>query len=64
VAAESGEGDTSDATIAKFRDTMRLPIAGAERKCIECHDVDNSPDFHKPGAFEKYWKDVEHTGKD
>jgi hypothetical protein len=64
VAAESGEGDTSDATIAKLRDSMRLPLAGAERRCIECHDLDNSPDFHKPGAFEKYWKDVEHTGKD
>ncbi|HMC12054.1 MAG TPA: multiheme c-type cytochrome [Pirellulaceae bacterium] len=66
VAAESGEGDTSDATIAKLREALRLPIAGgiAERKCIECHDVDNSPDFHKAGAFEKYWKDVEHVGKD
>ena len=46
--------------------TMRLPLANkvAERKCVECHDIDNSPDFHDSGAFEKYWKDVEHKGKD
>lgn len=66
VAAESGEGDTGAATIAKLREAMKLPLAGgvAERKCIECHDVDNSPDFHKEGAFERYWKKVEHIGKD
>jgi hypothetical protein len=66
VAAESGEGDQSAAAIAKLRDAMKLPIAGgaAERKCLECHDLDNSPDFHKPGAFETYWAEVEHRGKD
>jgi hypothetical protein len=65
VAAESGEGDASEETINKLRDAMKLPLAGgiAERRCIECHDIDNSPDFHKPGAFEKYWKEVEHRGK-
>jgi len=66
VAAESGDVKTDDAALAKLRDSMRLPLAGdkAERKCLECHDDDNSPDFHKPGAFEKYWKKVEHRGKD
>jgi hypothetical protein len=66
VAAESGEGNPSDAAIARLRDALKLPIAGgiAERKCIECHDLDNSPDFHKPGAFEKYWAEVEHRGKE
>jgi len=66
VAAESGEGDLSADAIAKLRDAMKLPIAGgiAERKCLECHDLDNSPDFHKPGAFDKYWIEVEHKGKD
>ena len=63
VAAESGEGEASEETIAKLRESMKLPIAGAERKCMECHDIDNSPDFHKPGAFEKYWAEVEHRGK-
>ena len=43
---------------------MRLPLAEAERRCIECHDVDNSPDFHVRGAFEKYWEKVRHEGKD
>jgi hypothetical protein len=65
VAAES-EGGLLEAEIAKLREAMKLPLAGgaAERKCLECHDEDNSPDFHKPGAFEKYWHEVEHRGKD
>jgi len=46
------------------RGAMKLPLAKAEAKCMECHDLDNSPDFHVKGAFEKYWKDVEHKGKD
>jgi hypothetical protein len=59
AAVEAGE-------IAKLRDAMKLPLAGgvAERKCLECHDDDNSPDFHVKGAFDRYWKEVEHTGKD
>jgi hypothetical protein len=64
VAAQSGEGNFSEAEIARLRDEMKLPLAGAERKCLECHDEDNSPDFHKPGAFEKYWQEIEHRGKD
>jgi hypothetical protein len=64
VAAESGEGNASEEAIAKLRESMKLPLAGAERKCVECHDLDNSPDFYKPGAFEEYWKQVEHRGKD
>jgi len=66
VAAESGEGNSSAADIARLRDAMKLPIAGgiAEQKCVQCHDDDNSPDFHQPGAFEKYWKEVAHPWKD
>jgi hypothetical protein len=66
VAAENGEGNSSSETIAKLRDAMKLSLAGgaAERRCIECHDIDNSPEFHKDGAFDKYWKKVEHKGKD
>lgn len=64
VAAENGEGNPSDALIAQRRDEMKLPLSAAERKCMECHDLDNSPDFHLEGAFEKYWKEVEHRGKD
>jgi hypothetical protein len=63
VAAEEAGNDELK---AKLRAAMRLPLEGkvAERKCMECHDLDNSPDFHSPGAFEKYWKEVEHKGKD
>ncbi len=64
VAAESGEIKATAAQIEKLRAQMRLPLAEAERRCIECHDVDNSPDFHVRGAFEKYWEKVRHEGKD
>ncbi|WP_425613398.1 multiheme c-type cytochrome [Anatilimnocola sp. NA78] len=66
VAAESGAEQLAQAEVLKRRDAMKLPLAGgvAERKCMECHDLDNSPDFHVKGAFEKYWKEVEHKGKD
>ena len=26
--------------------------------CVKCHDYENSPEFD----FEKYWKEVDHTG--
>jgi hypothetical protein len=64
VAAEAGEGQLSAGQIAKLRDAMKLPLAGAEQKCALCHDPDNSPDFHKDGAFERYWEQVKHSGKD
>ena len=35
----------------------------AEKKCMTCHDLDNDPNFHLDGAFAKYWKKVEHKGK-
>jgi hypothetical protein len=66
VSAEHDPSSVSDDVREMLRSDMRLPLAGgvAERKCMECHDIDNSPDFHRPGAFEKYWKQVEHRGKD
>jgi hypothetical protein len=66
VAAESGDENVAMAEVLSRRDAMKLPLAGgvAERKCMECHDLDNSPDFHVKGAFDKYWKEVEHKGKD
>jgi hypothetical protein len=65
-AAAEASGKVAPAMLTKLRAAMRLPLANkvAERKCMECHDLDNSPDFHQPGAFEKYWKDVVHKGKD
>ncbi len=50
----------NDELLKKFRERVRLPLSEAERKCMECHDLDNSPDFHAPGAFEYYWGQVEH----
>jgi hypothetical protein len=60
VAAEKGEGNPTQENIDWYREEVRLPLAEAEKKCMECHDYDNSPDFHAVGAFERYWKKVEH----
>ena len=65
VAAESGDLTVDDRQRAVLRKQMQLTLQDArQNKCMECHDLDNSPDFHDPGAFEKYWKKVEHRGKD
>jgi nitrate reductase cytochrome c-type subunit len=66
VAAETGAAAVDETEQLQRRDQMKLPLAGgvAERKCLECHDDDNSPDFHANGAFERYWKEVEHRGKE
>ncbi|MBT3889503.1 MAG: hypothetical protein HOF72_02665, partial [Planctomycetaceae bacterium] len=43
------------------RQALRLSIAAAkEHQCTTCHDLDNSPDFHDEGAFEKYWDQIKH----
>ena len=47
-----------------LRRSMQLPLSEAEARCLECHDLDNSPDFHEPGAFARYWEEVKHEGKD
>ena len=60
VAAEMGETPADEKQLAKLREQMRLPLALAERKCVSCHDPDNSPEFN----FEHYWPEVEHRGKD
>ncbi|TWT52164.1 multiheme c-type cytochrome [Allorhodopirellula solitaria] len=64
VAAENGDIDVTDARREELRNAMRLPLAEAREKCMECHDLDNSPDFHKEGAFEDYWAEIEHEGLD
>lgn len=60
AAAESGEAAADDATLEKLRAGVRLELTKAEQKCMDCHDLDNSPDFHVKGAFEKYWQKVKH----
>lgn len=63
VEAESA-GTAKPADIAKLRESMRLPLANAKKKCQECHDLDNSPEFSNEGAFERYWEEVKHPWRD
>jgi len=63
VAAEQGDVEVGDEQLERLRESMRLPLAEARESCLECHDLDNSPDFHVEGAFEKYWKQIVHEGK-
>lgn len=64
------EAEQDGSTVAvslrdQLRDSMKLPLSKAREKCIECHDLDNSIDFHEKDAFEDlYWPEVEHYGKD
>lgn len=70
VAAELGEIDVSDKQRNEFREQMRLRLVEGEAegkvigkatsKCLECHDLDNSPDFD----FKTYWPHIEHRGLD
>jgi hypothetical protein len=64
VAAELGDIEATPDLLKELREEMILPLARAEAKCMECHDLDNSPDFHEPGAFDIYWEQVKHYGKD
>ena len=60
AAEEEGSG-ISDDVKAELRKSMQLPLAQAKAHCMKCHDLDNSPDFHQPDAFEdEYWPEVEH----
>lgn len=59
VEAENDGAD--EALLEKLRLEMRMTLDEArETACMECHDHDNSPPFFKEGAFEKYWKKIEH----
>lgn len=64
VAAELGDTDATDDMLKTLRIAMRLPLSKADKKCIECHDLDNDPEFQKDGAFDRYWPQVEHKGLD
>lgn len=64
VAAENGDIEADAEMLKQLRQEMILPLDRAEQKCLECHDLDNSPDFHEPGAFEEFWEQVKHYGKD
>ena len=60
VAAETLAASASPREIDALRAALRLPLAEAEKKCLECHDLDNSLEFHTPGAFDRYWAEVAH----
>lgn len=64
VAAELGDVEATTEMLVALREAMRLPLAKAEDKCRECHDLDNDPAFQKEGAFDLYWPKVEHKGMD
>lgn len=64
-AAEEDGSNVSQAERLALRDAIRLPLEQAREKCMQCHDLDNSPDFHETDAFEDiYWPEVEHYGVD
>ncbi len=64
AAEEPGSKVTADVR-DQLREEMKLPFERAREKCMECHDLDNSPDFHEEDAFEEvYWPQVEHYGLD
>lgn len=57
VEAEKGSGGELQ---SKLRAEMRLPLERAKERCMECHDLDNDPNFLHEGAFEKYWERIKH----
>lgn len=63
--AEADGSTVSQELRDQLRESMKLPLEKAREKCMTCHDLDNSPDFHEEDAFEDiYWPEVEHYGKD
>ena len=48
AAAERADSGLSSEAIEALRESVRLPLESAKEKCMECHDLDNSPDFHQP----------------
>lgn len=65
VAAEEDGSTVAQELRDQLRESMKLPLEQAREKCMDCHDLDNSPDFHEEDAFEDiYWPEVEHYGVD
>ncbi|RCS41353.1 hypothetical protein DTL42_22590 [Bremerella cremea] len=60
VASQNGDGNFTAEQTALFTEQMKLPLDKARDTCLKCHDLDNSPDFHVPGAFDKYWDQIAH----
>ena len=51
------EADNKEAANKEVRVTLQQ---AKDQTCVNCHDLDNSPDF----KFDKYWEEVKHYGKD
>lgn len=65
VAAENGDIDVSEEQRLKLVGEMVVTLEQAKTElCISCHDLDNSPDFHVDGAFDKYWEQIKHYEDD
>ena len=64
VAAENGDIQADAAMLKQLQEQMRLPLAEARARCMECHDQDNSPEFQHEGSFEKYWQQIAHPFRD
>lgn len=62
VIAERNLAELDERT--RLREAMRLTLDQAKDTCLQCHDLDNSPDFHKEGAFDDYWAEIAHEGMD
>jgi len=60
AAAENGAVELTESQIDKLRKDLVLSLKDAEQKCLECHDLDNSPAFQEEGAFDRYWAKVKH----
>ena len=56
-----GDIKANDPELLKWRGSMHVNLKVAEEQvCRKCHDFENSPEFE----FEKYWKEVQHPGRD
>jgi hypothetical protein len=64
VDAENGALDLEDDELEVLQERLRkqqvLTLENAEQKCLECHDLDNSPGFQEEGAFDRYWAKIKH----
>ncbi|MDA0657559.1 MAG: multiheme c-type cytochrome [Planctomycetota bacterium] len=58
VAAESGALKATESQKKALQTQMHAELHADT--CLSCHDLDNSPDFHAPGALEKYWGKIAH----
>jgi len=62
ITVDKAEAELLEAMQNQFRQDMVVTLDQARKElCFNCHDLDNSPDFHHDGAFDEYWKKIEHN---